>query len=125
MCVFLLIKMSNITNIIKDIESSLYSVDEIVKKYEITKYKYYQILKEADIKNSHPKKGPAGVPKNTKFKQLLNEGKNENIDETSFDMEGFKNDCIDGVKLSELMEKYKLSLYQVRELRKKYELKTR
>lgn len=40
-------------------------------------------------------------------------------------MEGFKNDCIDGVKLSELMEKYKLSLYQVRELRKKYELKTR
>ena len=43
---------------------------------------------------------------------MLNEGKNEHIDEETFNIEEFKKDCIDGVKLSQLMEKYKLSLYQ-------------
>lgn len=113
----------NVKNIIIDIEEGTLSSKEIMEKYNLTPYRYYRI--KGDVKNPHRGLIQKGVPKNTKFKQLLNEGKNENIEETSFDMEGFKKDCIDGVKLSELMEKYKLSLYQVRELRKKYDLKTR
>ena len=112
---------SNVKNIIIDIEEGKLSSKKIMEKYNLTPYRYYNI--KGDIKS--PYQGKKGVPKNTKFKQLLNEGKNDNIDASSFDMEGFRKDCIDGVKLSELMEKYKLSLYQVRELRKKYELKTR
>jgi len=113
---------SNVKNIIIDIEEGKLSSKEIMEKYSLTPYRYYKI--KGDIKS--PYQGQKGVPKNTKFKQMLNEGRNEHIDdETSFDMEGFKKDCIDGMKLSELIEKYKLSLYQVRELRKKYDLKTR
>jgi len=35
------------------------------------------------------------------------------------------NDWVAGMKISSLMEKYNLSLYKVRELRKKYDLKTK
>ena len=114
----------NVKNIIIEIEEGKLSSKEIMEKYSLTPYRYYKI--KGDVKNPHRGLVQKGIPKNTKFKQLLNEGRNEHIDdETSFDMEGFKKDCIDGMKLSELIEKYKLSLYQVRELRKKYDLKTR
>ena len=118
-----MIKMSdenssnNITDIIRDIETGLFSVDEITSKYSLTKYKYYKLLKEAGIKNDYTKN------KDTKFRLLLKQsGTNPN---QSFNLEEFKEDCEKGMKLSELMDKYSLSLYQVRELRKKYELKTR
>jgi Mor family transcriptional regulator len=111
----------DITNIIKDIESGKNSPRTIIKKYNLTSYKYYRIINEGGIKNPHPKKGPAGVPKNTAFKKLLNQHGTDELT-NDFNVEDFKKDCLDHMKLSELMEKYKLSLYQVRELRKKYGL---
>lgn len=115
-----------IKNIIKDIENGELTMKQIIEKYNITIYKYNQIVKLADIKkpyvqhsNEHKKK-----PKTTKFKKMLTES-DINPEDSSFDLEGFKEDCQKGVKISELMEKYKLSLYQVRELRKKFELKSR
>jgi hypothetical protein len=108
---------NSLINIIKDIESGNFSSNEIVSKYNLTKYKYYTILKESDIKNPYISK------KITKFKKMLQQSPDNG--NSSFDLEKFKEDCKNGVKISELMEKYGLSLYEIRELRKKYDLKTR
>ena len=117
----------NIMNIINDIESGSFSVDQIIEKYKLNKYKYYRILKEAEIKNPSTKIGAPCRPKITPFKKLLNQkGGNgddkQPSDPNVFNLDSFKEDCEKGMKLTELMEKYKLSLYQVRELRKKYSL---
>jgi len=116
----------NIKNIISDIENGELTMKQIIEKYGITIYKYNQIVKLAEIKkpyvqhsNEHKKK-----PKTTKFKKMLTES-DVNPQDGSFDLEGFKEDCQKGMKISELMEKYKLSLYQVRELRKRFDLKTK
>ncbi len=107
-------------DIINDIQSGVYDYKDILKKYNLTRYKYDCILKNFDIKNPAVKKGP----KNTKFKRLLNSEEKDNKDkEQKLDIESFKQDCKNGMKIAELMEKYKLSLYQVRELRIKYDLK--
>lgn len=113
----------DIKNIIRDIESAQHPPRTIMEKYNLTSYKYYKLLKEADIKNLYPKKGPIGVSKNTPFKKLLNQS--DDHDESEFDLEAFKKDCESEMKLSELMDKHHLSLYQVRELRKRYDLKTK
>jgi hypothetical protein len=118
--------MSNeitIINIINDIESGLYDYKDIMNKYNITRYKYDVILKKYSIKNMKVKRGP----KKTHFKDMLEraESDKKDIDEKNFDLSSFSSDCEEGMKLSELMEKYSLSLYQVRELRKRYDLKTK
>ena len=110
-----------IVNIIRDIESGEFESKTIIEKYGITSYKYYRILKEGNLKNSCRKKMESGIPKNTAFKKLLNQHGTDELS-NDFNVEDFKEDCEKGMKLSELMEKYKLSLYQVRELRKKYGL---
>ena len=124
-----MIKMStleyNIRDIIRDIESGSFSVDDLISKYKLTKYKYYKLVKDADIKNPATKIGAPCRPKNTPFKKLLNQKSGDESDMSSFDLSSFVKDCEEGMKLSELMEKYSLSLYQVRELRKKYDLKTK
>lgn len=112
------IKMSDsisIIDIIKDIEEGLLSSEEIIKKHSITRYKYSCIVKESGIKKKYV--SPANArsnPKNTLFKRLLYGDTNG----TSFDLEAFTEDCSKGVKISDLMKNYNLSLYQVRELRK-------
>jgi len=68
--------------------------------------------------------GPVG-PKNTPFKKLLSKSNEPEPNPLSFSLEDFKNDCKDGMKITELMDKHHLSLYQVRELRKTYDLKTK
>ena len=113
----------DIKNIIRDIESSKHSPRSIMYKYNLTSYKYYKLLKEAEIKNPYSKLGAPIGPRNTVFKKLLNQS--DEHDESAFDLEAFKKDCQNLMKLSELMDKYHLSLYQVRELRKKYDLKTK
>jgi hypothetical protein len=109
--------------IIKDIEEGVMTIDEILSKHNITTYKYYQILKMAEIKKPYAKTVKRRLPKNTKFKQMLKgSGDNENL---SFDKESFIKDSKEGMKINELMDKYSLSLYQIRELRKKFDLKTK
>lgn len=105
---------NNIKEILGDIENGQLSVDQIVEKHNITKYKYNQILKMAEIKK----------PYKADFQRMLMESEIK-MDDVSFDMEGFKSDCKGGMKISELMDKYSLSLYQIRELRKRYDLKTK
>ena len=113
----------DIKNIIRDIESGQNSPSIIMEKYNLTSYKYYKLLKEAEIKNPYSKLGAPIGPRNTVFKKLLNQS--DDHGESEFDLEAFKNDCDSGMKLSELMDKHHLSLYQVRELRKRYDLKTK
>lgn len=112
--------------ILSGIESGDYSSTMIMEKYDLTYYKYHRILKETGIKNPYcgPKNGgaPPG-PRSTAFKNLLKQS--DGGDENTTDIEMFTKDCKEGMKISELMEKYKLSIYQIRELRKKHDLKSR
>jgi len=64
-------------------------------------------------------------PKNTKFKKILVQLDVPEPNSSEFDLTAFKKDCEESMKLSELMDKHHLSLYHVRELRKKYDLKTK
>ena len=109
--------------ILKGIESGDYSSTMIMEKYDLTYYKYHRILKETGIKNVYfgPKNGgaPPG-PRSTAFKDLLKQSDGGNENDT--DIDEFTKDCKDGMKISELMEKYSLSIYQIRELRKRHDL---
>jgi len=119
--------VTELENIVRDIDEGSLNLSQIVEKYHITKYKYSKIVKEYGIKkdyvaavdNEYRKK-----PKNTKFKQLLVQT-DKPPDPSSFSLDDFKNDCKDRMKITELMDKHSLSLYQVRELRKTYDLKTK
>lgn len=116
-----------VKTVISDIESGRFSSKEIIEKYGLSSYKYYKILDEYGIKNSKMRQGPKGPvgPKNTPFKKLLSKSDEAEPDPSTFNLEGFKKDCGEGMKIVELMDRYNLSLYQVRELRKKYDLKSK
>ena len=79
-------------------------------------------MREYNLEPSVFKKGPKGPtgPKQTKFKELILGKKADQFNKDDFIAES-KN----GLKIDELMSKYNLTLYQIRELRKKYELKRR
>lgn len=130
MCITLKINMSDkkenisIKDIVNDIEQGELTSQKIIEKYSINAYKYNKILKIAEIKKPYCHNADNKKPKRTKFKKMLTES-DVNTEDSSFDIEGFKEDCKKGVKISELMDKYKLSLYQVRELRKRYDLKSK
>ena len=69
-------------------------------------------------------------PKKTKFKQLLfgteEEQKTAKIIPEHLNIDDFKTDCVTNkLKICELMSKYNLSLYQVREMRILYDVKTK
>lgn len=119
--------VDDVKNVIADIESGHFSSKQIITKYELTSYKYYKILDEYGVKNPSMKQGPKGPvgPKNTPFKKLLSKSNEPDPDPSTFDLEEFKKDCGRGMKIVDLMDKHHLSLYQVRELRKKHELKTK
>jgi hypothetical protein len=109
----------DVKEIVKDIEEGEIGLNEILVKHKITLYKYNQILKIAELKKTYVRS-----KKVTKFKKMIMQS-DVNVEDNSFNIEGFIGDCKSGMKISELMEKYKLSLYQVRELRKKFDLKTK
>lgn len=114
----------DIKEILKDIENGELNVKQITEKYNINTYKYNQIVKIAEIKKPYCINANNKKPKNTKFKKMVMHT-DVNIEDNSFNREGFIGDSKSGMKISELMEKYGLSLYQVRELRKRYDLKTK
>ena len=112
----------DILEFVKIIEKGELSSTEIMSKYKVSSYRFYKILREYDIK---PKKNKTG-PKNTKFKQLLygteEEQKAAKIFPECFVFEDFVVDSKNGMKITDLMSKYNLTLYQIRELRKQNEL---
>ena len=120
---------NDLENIIRDIEGNTLTLKQILKKYNITYYKYRQITKEYELKKKPYVSETSGEfkkrPKPTIFRQLLNPHQTPDEPDQTFDLEAFKKDCQDGMKFSELMDKHHLSLYQLRELRKRYELKTK
>lgn len=121
----------DIVNILKDAEEGAMTLDEIIEKYKITKYKYYQIVKSANIKKKYRltiKKNKVSFKREkTEFQKMLEKslGTKEEKDENSFDKEGFIKDCKEWMKIVDLMEKYGMSLYQVRESKKKFDCKSR
>ena len=120
----------DVTIVLADIESGNFTSKEIMSKYDLSSYKYYKILEEYGVKNPSMKTGPKGSfgpvgPKNTPFKKLLSKSNEPDPDPSSFSLEEFRKDCEKSMKIVELMDKHHLSLYQVRELRKKYDLKTK
>lgn len=120
--------VTDLENIVRDIDNGCLTVNQIVEKYHITKYKYNKIRIEYDLQKDYVSSNNGEnkkKPKNTKFKKILIQADVKDPDSSSFDLEAFKKDCKDGMKLSVLMDKYKMSLYQVRELRKRYDLKSR
>ena len=105
---FIQIKMADlelISSIVEEIEKSELNIPQILEKYNITFYKYEQIRKQMNLKKGYVLKDKTPV------------------DETSVNMEEFQKACKDGKKITELMEGFKLSLYQVRELKKKLSLR--
>jgi len=121
-----------ILEIIDEIQSSKIPSIEIRKKWGLTQYQYYKFIKEHNLKTDSFRKGPKcpSGPKNTKFKQLLygteEEQKEAKILPDNLNIEDFKCDCtINKLKISEIMSKYNLTLYQVRELRILHDVKTK
>jgi len=115
---------SNMNSIITDIQEGKLRSIQIWTKYNISKYRYYKIINEYNLKNSLFKKGfkkPSG-PKDTKFKRLLY-GTKSDQEKASTLPDTFKlNEFLDDVKnntiINEVMKKHNLTIYQVRVLRK-------
>lgn len=117
-----------INSIVEEIEKSALTIPQILEKYNISSYKYDQIRKQMNLKKGYVLKDNRRV-KTTAFTRLLSQFVSESkvekpIDETLVDMEEFQKACKDGKKITELIEHFKLSLYQVRELKKKLLLRT-
>lgn len=115
----------DILEFVKIVEQGELSSTEIMKKYKINSYRFYKMLHEYDLKPKKNKTGKCG-PKNTKFKKLLygteEEQKAAKILPECLVIDDFVADSKNGMKITDLMVKYNLTLYQIRELRKKHEL---
>jgi transcriptional regulator with XRE-family HTH domain len=124
------VSQEDILKIVSLIEGNVNST-EIIKMFNITTYRFYKIMNEYNVKPAIFKKGPKKPtgPKKTQFKLLLEgteeEQKQAKIFPEEFIVEHFIADSKKGMKILELMSKYNLTLYQIRELRKKYDLKRR
>ena len=115
-----------INSIVEEIEKGELNIAQIVEKYQITFYKYDQIRKQMNLKKGYVLKDNKRV-KTTAFTKLLSQfvtdSKEEKpINENTINIEEFQEACKNGKKITELMEQFKLSLYQVRELKKKLSL---
>jgi len=123
---------NNVQDIINIIQKGELSSGQIMKKYKISTYRFYKIIREYNLvpkkltgKNGNGK----NKPKNTKFKQLLYGTEEEQLQAKivpeGFVIEDFITDTKNGIVIKDLMKKYNLTLYHIRELRKKYDLKTK
>jgi Mor family transcriptional regulator len=117
--------------IVIDMETENRTFTQIIKHYKITAYQYYKIMKDYNLQPEVFKSGPKGPtgPKRTKLTEIL-QGPIELVESmdtllTTFDKKAFIEDNKNGMKIKELMTKYDLSLYQMRELRKRFDLKKR
>jgi hypothetical protein len=119
--------------IVTDMETGTYTFTQIKKNYNITGYQYYKIMKDYNLEPEvfvrGVKKGQSVGPRRTKLTEILRGPINlsDSVDTllVTFDTEAFIEDSKHGLKIKELMTKYDLSLYQIRELRKRFELKKR
>jgi len=117
----------NILQIINDIQTEKLTPTAIRKKYNLSQYRYYKIMDQYHLKTESFKRGPRGPtgPKQTKFKTLLmgtpEEQEKSKLIPENFNSVEFILDCKNKVKIVDLINKYNLSLYQVRELLIKYD----
>jgi len=119
--------------IVMDMETGNRTFTQIREHYKITAYQYYKIMKEYNLQpeifKRGVKKGQAIGPRRTKLTDIIRGpiDLTESIDSllVTFDKETFMEDNKKGMKIKELMVKYDLSLYQMRELRKRFDLKKR
>jgi len=126
---------NNVHHIIDIIQKGDLSAVEIMKKYNISTYRFYKITREYNLVpkkkyiGSQKGRSSSTLPKNTKFKQLLygteEEQRQAKILPEGFVIEDFITDSKNGIVIKDLMKKYNLTLYQIRELRKEYDLKTK
>ena len=120
-----------IENIIAVVKKGNSTSCEIVTTFGINKYYLYKMMKENNVEPTIFKKGPRKPtgPKKTRFKLLIEgteeEQKKSNIFPSELVLNDFIADSKKGMKIVELMSKYNVTLYQIRELRKKYDLKRR
>jgi hypothetical protein len=121
-----------ILQIIADIQSEKIPSMTIRKKYNLSKYRFYKIINDYHIRTPSMTRGPRVPtgPRNTPFKKLIHgtpeEQKAAKILPENFNVNHFIEDCTTTkLTISELMSKYNLSLYQVRELRIAYDVKTK
>jgi len=121
---------TGILDLVNIIQEGELSSMEIMEKYKLSSYRFYKILHEYGLETKKKIKcGPrntSGLPKKTKFKQLLygseEEQKAAKIFPESLVIDDFITDNKNGMTIVNLMEKYNLTLYQIRELRKKHDL---
>jgi hypothetical protein len=116
----------DVVELIAIIEEGVLSSIEIMKKYNISSYRFYKIVREYNVKTKKSTRRKA--PKNTKFKQLLygteEQQQAAKIFPEGLHIEHFIADSKNSMKITELIKKYNLTLYQIRELRKQHELTT-
>jgi hypothetical protein len=116
----------DVNNIIHDIQKGTLRSVQIWTKYNISKYRYYKIINEYNLRNELFKKGfkKQSGPKDTKFKRLLYGTKSDqekaNTLPESFNLDEFLVDLKNNTIINEVMKKHNLTIYQVRVLRKKY-----
>jgi len=120
-----------ILQIINEIQTETIPSMDIRKKYNLSKYRFYKIINDHNLRTPTMTRGPKCKtgPKKTPFKQLLHGTEEEQraakILPEHVNIDDFVTDCKNKVKISELMTKYHLSLYQVRELRIIHDVKTK
>ncbi len=122
-----------IEKIVIDMESGIKTFTQITKCYNITAYQYYKIMKnyklQPEIFKQGLKKGQKLGERRTPLVEIVRGTIKLNDSDDKlflpFNKEEFIEDSKKKVKIKDLMSKYSLSLYQVRELRKHFNLKRR
>jgi len=112
----------DIMNLIKIIQEKKLTSTQIMEKYNINSYRFYKIVREYDLKIKKNKTGP----KHTKYKQLVDgteeELRNAKILPEGFPIRDFITDHTNKMTITELLSKYNITLYQLKELRIQYNL---
>ena len=118
-----------LSGITEDIQQGELTIHQILEKYSITMYRYNQIRNKLNLKKAYVLKDNKRV-KTTSFTRMLDKfskASNEvkEVDETQFNLDEFKKACNEKMKIVDLMKTFSLTLYQIQELKKRYNLKNR
>lgn len=111
----------DIMNLIKIIQEKKLTSTQIMEKYNINSYRFYKIVREYDLKIKKNKTGPK-----TKHKRLVDgteeELRNAKILPEGFPIQDFITDHNNKMTITDLLSKYNITLYQLKELRIQHDL---